>query len=245
MSESTTGRRKNLSHKITELLAEEILSGKLPPGSRLLPERELSVRFGTNRNTLREAIRNLENLHLVSARQGDGMKVLDWTRQGEVTLLPWFLQHTRDLEASRKVVEDFLRLRRLMVVDVCGRLAETAGREELNAVLELVRSQRGNLGNPEQLVRTDLDIMLGLMRAAHSMAYLWSFNTMVRLYVNAVFSFPDLWVFVPGYVDSLESVLLAALDGDSSTAASRMDRHLRESDRLIMEAVRNFQTLLE
>jgi GntR family transcriptional repressor for pyruvate dehydrogenase complex len=245
MTEPEKGRRKNLSQEITERLAEEILSGALPPGSRLMPERELAVKFRTNRNTLREAIRNLENLHLVSARQGDGMKVLDWMEQGEVTLLPWFLQHTRDLRATREVVNDFLRLRRLLVVDACGRLAQTASKSELEALLALVQKQRDQAGIPDQLVRTDLDIMLGLLRASHSVAYQWLFNTVVRLYVETVFSFPDLWVFVPDYVESLESVVAAALQGDSPAAAARMDRHLERSDQLIMDAVRNFQTLLE
>ncbi len=244
MTESTQ-RRKNLSQEITEKLAEEILSGALPPGSRLMPERELAVRFNTNRNTLREAIRNLENLHLVSARQGDGMKVLDWVKHGEVTLVPWYLQHTRDLKATLAVTTDFLRLRRLLVVDVCSRLAETASPDELESLLALVRRQQEQSGQPELLVRTDLEIMVALLRASHSMAYQWMFNTMVRLYVEAVFSFPDLWVFVPDYVESLESVVKAAMEGDSKTAAARMDQHLSRSDQLILDAVRNFQTLLE
>jgi len=245
MTDGNTRRRKNLSQEITESLAEEILSGKLAPGSRLLPERELAVRFGTNRNTLREAIRNLENLHLVSARQGDGMKVLDWMRQGEVTLLPWYLQHTRDLKATMEVITDFLRLRRLLMVDVCRRLADTARCEELESILGLVRKQRGHVGDPEQTIRTDLDIMVGLVRASHSMAYLWIFNTVVRLYVEAVFSFPDLWVFTPDYVESLESVVVSALHGDSAAASAGMEFHLEQSDNLILDAVRNFQTLLE
>ncbi len=40
-------------------LRRDILLGRYRPGSRLPPERELAARLGTNRNTLREALRIL------------------------------------------------------------------------------------------------------------------------------------------------------------------------------------------
>src|SRR5690349_16713412 len=83
--------RRNTGESVVEKLRREILLGKYQPLDRLPPERELAQRLGTNRNTLREALRILESERLVRARQGDGTIVLDWRIAGELALLPSFL----------------------------------------------------------------------------------------------------------------------------------------------------------
>src|SRR6516225_985248 len=83
--------RRNRADSVLERLRRDLLTGRYQPGDRLPPERELAIQVGTNRNTLREALRTLESENLVRARQGDGTIVLDWRRVGEITLLPYFL----------------------------------------------------------------------------------------------------------------------------------------------------------
>ena len=61
--------RPGLFEIIFEDLRKQILSGELKPGERLTPERELALKYHTNRNTLREAIRKLEQIRLVTVRQ--------------------------------------------------------------------------------------------------------------------------------------------------------------------------------
>ena len=55
-----TARASTIVEDIYTVLQGRILSGALPAGSRLPAERELAAEFNTNRNTLREAIRRLE-----------------------------------------------------------------------------------------------------------------------------------------------------------------------------------------
>ena len=58
------------SDDITAQIRAEVSSGRLKPGARLPPERELAERFGVSRNTLREALRSLEHAGLLQLRQG-------------------------------------------------------------------------------------------------------------------------------------------------------------------------------
>ena len=55
-----------ISHQIREAMA----SGALKPGLRLPPERALAAQFGVSRNTLREALRSLENSGVLQTRRG-------------------------------------------------------------------------------------------------------------------------------------------------------------------------------
>jgi DNA-binding FadR family transcriptional regulator len=53
-------------------LVREIASRRLPPGTRLPPENELLDQYGVSRPSLREAMRILEELGLVSMKSGPG-----------------------------------------------------------------------------------------------------------------------------------------------------------------------------
>ena len=56
-------------------IKEMILSGELKPGDRLPPEKELSEALGLSRNSLREAVKALEIIHVLDVRRGDGTYV--------------------------------------------------------------------------------------------------------------------------------------------------------------------------
>jgi len=63
--------------QIADSLLDRIESGRLLPGDRLPPERELSDGLGVNRLTLRRALRVLESQGLLIRRQGSGTFVAD------------------------------------------------------------------------------------------------------------------------------------------------------------------------
>jgi GntR family transcriptional regulator, transcriptional repressor for pyruvate dehydrogenase complex len=64
--------------RVAEQIEERILSGELPPGSRLPSERDLVQQFAVGRSTVREALRVLQSAGLVRSRPGDpqGAEVL-------------------------------------------------------------------------------------------------------------------------------------------------------------------------
>src|SRR5262250_1135859 len=103
--------RRARGESAVEKLRREILLGRYQPGARLPPERELALKLGTNRNTLREAIRTLESEKLVRARQGDGTLVLDWRIEGEINLLPHFLAEETPIDDRFEAVYTLFRLR--------------------------------------------------------------------------------------------------------------------------------------
>lgn len=67
--------RRRLHEDVAEQLRDAILSGRFPAGHRLPPERELATEFQVNRTSVREAMKVLEGLGLVTIRQGDGATV--------------------------------------------------------------------------------------------------------------------------------------------------------------------------
>jgi len=67
--------RRRLHEDVAEQLRDAILDGRFVAGTKLPPERELAAEFRVNRTSVREAIKVLEGLGLITVRQGDGATV--------------------------------------------------------------------------------------------------------------------------------------------------------------------------
>lgn len=69
------GRSGSLYRQLTDALCEAIRGGEMPPGTRLIPERQLAEQLGVSRTTVMNAYRELESLGLVRGQVGRGTYV--------------------------------------------------------------------------------------------------------------------------------------------------------------------------
>ena len=98
--------RRRIHESVAEQLRDAILDGRFACGQKLPPERELAAEFEVNRTSVREAIKVLEGLGLVSVRQGDGATVRPLT-EASLSILPFAIhRHGRtDRQALADVTE--------------------------------------------------------------------------------------------------------------------------------------------
>lgn len=64
--------QKKISHEVFEQIRGLITGGKIKPGEKLPPEREMTTLFNVSRSSVREAIMKLECLGFVQQRHGEG-----------------------------------------------------------------------------------------------------------------------------------------------------------------------------
>ena len=72
-------RVPNLQEIVIERVKQYIISAGLRAGDRLPPEEELAQQLGISRTAVREALRAMEALGIVTARQGSGRYVREFT----------------------------------------------------------------------------------------------------------------------------------------------------------------------
>ncbi len=97
------------SVQVLRRLEADILTGRLLPGSRLAPERELGARLGVARNTLRRALSTLGEKGLIEARGRGGWVVVGpgvtERIEGPPSLTEWAARHgyvvTSDVVTAR------------------------------------------------------------------------------------------------------------------------------------------------
>jgi GntR family transcriptional repressor for pyruvate dehydrogenase complex len=90
-------RATKRSEAVYDILEQLIASRRLPPGARLPAERDLATQLGVSRNSVREAVHELELKRLVERRSGRGTQVLDRQSNASGSLLNEMAADERDL----------------------------------------------------------------------------------------------------------------------------------------------------
>jgi DNA-binding FadR family transcriptional regulator len=110
---------------IAETLRAQILSGKYAAGERLPSERELAQRTGANRSSVREALKKLEQLGMISIRRGGGARVVPLEDAGLGVL-----RHVLEArQPNREFVAQWLDVHELVMAGA-ARFAVERGTEE-------------------------------------------------------------------------------------------------------------------
>jgi DNA-binding FadR family transcriptional regulator len=173
--------RKTLSDEVFEQLTEEIVRGRVAPGSSLPPERTLVEMLGVNRGAVREALKRLAQAGLVSIQQGGGTTVLDYRRSGALDLLGSLLFHG-DGTVDFKVARGLMEMRQALAPDI-ARLCARRARPEVVAQLHgIVAAMADATGDLERLQTLSLEYWDELVRGCDNIAYELAFNTLRETY---------------------------------------------------------------
>ncbi len=211
--------KESVPDGIISELRSRIMRGDIKPGERLPPERELAKQLGTNRTSLREALRALEVQGLVRARQGDGVRVLDFRAHGEIILLPHYFADAEPLE-KLEIITNLMHVRRVLV-PVIVPLAVKHGTEEQFATLEnlgqeLIAAHEQN--DTRATAEVELQLYRAIVEASRSLTYLWVFNSIDRV-ARALFSAqPQMWLIMPDYIELWGKIITAIVDRDADAA---------------------------
>jgi len=177
-------RTQRSSEKVAEAIRETIVSGVFSPGDRLPPERSLAERFGVTRNTVREALRRLEQYRLVSIRQGSGVTVQDYLSHAGIEFLSSLV--TSDAAPTRAIVDDLLEARAVLGEAILLHAIDHAAPERLGAYADAVDALAAEVaepsGRPRALLDLDFDVHRALVRAGGNQAFVLFLNTMRSIY---------------------------------------------------------------
>jgi DNA-binding FadR family transcriptional regulator len=230
-------QKPNIADSVFEDLRGQILSGRLKPGERLAGERELASTFGTNRNTLREAVRKLEQAGLVTVRHGQGVTVCDFRRTGTLELLSPFLQSGPDMREVVHMLEDVLTPRVLLIeyaTRLAVRRAEPDDLERLNELCDLIITAF-NAKEAKVVAKGFHRWLDALVDAGHSTSMRWVANPFLRALRHLLNKLPMLWILEPTFPDHLREVLRAIEAGDEEAAALTTRTYYQTVDAQLLE----------
>ncbi len=174
---------EKLSHSVVRQIEQLILRGILRPGERLPSERDMADKLGVSRPSLRDAIGDLADRGLLTARPGAGVFVADVLGSAfSEALIRLFATH-------EEAVFDYIAFRR----DMEGLAAERAARlgsetdlkviDTIFAKMEAAHQKR----NPSDEAQLDAEFHMAIIEASHNVIMLHMLRSMFDLLRQGVF----------------------------------------------------------
>ena len=174
---------EKLSQTVVHQIELLILRGILRPGERLPSERELSDRLGVSRPSLREAVADLQERGLLSARPNAGIFVADVLGSAFApALIDLFSTH-------EEAVFDYVAFRRDLEGMAAERAAKIGSDTDLQVIdtifvkMEAAHQKR----DPADEARLDADFHMAIIEASHNVVMLHMMRSMYELLRQGVF----------------------------------------------------------
>ncbi|HVI49709.1 MAG TPA: FCD domain-containing protein [Candidatus Sulfotelmatobacter sp.] len=219
-------RPAKLADTIAERLELLILEGALRPDERLLPERELALRFDVSRPSLREALEKLEEKGLLYAGRGGASHVAPLLGEGFIGPLTEVFrdapESTFDYLEFRSIIEgSAVYLAALRATDIDRGLIRTA--------FERIEAAHGE-DDPTNEADADAEFHLSLYEASHNLLLLHIMRALSQMLRHDVFYNRAKLFQRKGVRDLLleqhRAIYLAVMAGDPDAARKAAQQHI-------------------
>ncbi|MFP3567042.1 GntR family transcriptional regulator [Paraburkholderia sp. SIMBA_030] len=209
--------RLSVSDRISHQLRENIISGKLPPGTGLI-EMDLAAEYSTSRNTLREVLHQLGREGLVTFVRHKGVVVRTLERKD-----------VRDLYVARRTLE--------LQALATGELQQPALLDKMLAAIRA--AERALLKENWQAVGTQSlrfhQHIVSLLKSSLLDEFFRTISAQLRLVFA---SDPDeKRIQTPDWIQREYHICELVMNNRRSEALTAMTRYLDDSERMLLEAM--------
>src|SRR5579863_4653780 len=154
--------RVAISDELVARFKELIGKRVFVPGHKLPPERDLAEALAVSRPTLRQAMRALQIMGVIKARQGSGSYLAD--SASEIMRVP--LEFALALKNVAKT--DLFETRRTLEVELASLAAERRTDEDLVAMRRALREMEKTMGDPDAWCQTEPQFHSCIVQAARN-----------------------------------------------------------------------------
>lgn len=225
-------KKVTLTEQIMEQIATLITQGTLQPGDKLPNERELAETLGVTRSRVREALRALSLVGLITIKAGEGSFVTEREMPLPGETIAWMfhneIHNLEEVYAARKLIETEVYLTAAAAMDA----------EKLAVLARLLGNckQASNLGDPRQFLDhlDRFDLLMG--EYCGNQIYSKLMQTIVHLRRETSLKL----LHVPGAMESsteIRSQLLQAMRGGDRVQIKRSISQFFKQSRRFYEKI--------
>jgi len=233
-AELRTVHKKKVSEQIADQLLLLVEEGRIGPGDRLPPERDLAQLLGASRHAVREAIRGLEQQGVLASKQGSGTYLILGGEQGAPAAL------VRALLNSRRRLAEVFQFRRILEPQIAALAAASEGQRDIAPLEEAFSRQKSACRLPEAVsggqawVMADRDFHLALARMTGNSVLVRCVEMMHEIVDQSRASELQTPRRRQASLQGHAEIMAAVKRGRPQAAARAMERHLDFMERLAM-----------
>jgi GntR family transcriptional repressor for pyruvate dehydrogenase complex len=221
---------KDLTGSLLELFKRLIADGAVTPGDKLPAERELAEMLGVSRSSLRQALKVLESMGVISQRVGSGTRL----NPGAASILAEPLQFLILLDGI--TFAELIDARLIVEPKLAALAAERAQPADLNALRQAIVRMEEGASNMAEYAASDLEFHQAVYAAAGNRVCAMLF-TVVHQSLEQMIQFTAVLSDPQRTIRSHRRILSAIKRGDQEDAYRRMLDHLDDVRGLLKRAV--------
>jgi GntR family transcriptional regulator, transcriptional repressor for pyruvate dehydrogenase complex len=219
--ETPTPPRRGITYRLIATFKDLIAAGVLAPGCRLPAERELAARFRVNRASLRQVLKVMEVLGVVSQRARDGT----YLNSSAAAILDEPIDFLILLDELSH--DDLFEFRLFVEPELAARAAERAVAEDLAALRDAIARLENGRGTKARLA-ADLAFHEAVCRAAGNRVWHRLFGVINRALLGSMERIsPVVELRYP--LAHHQAIYEAIYRRDAAEARRRMAQHLLEA----------------
>jgi len=201
--------------RFKELIAKKIFL----PGHRLPPERDLAEALAVSRPTLRQAMRALQIMGVIKARQGSGSYLSD--SAGDIMRVP--LEFALTLKNVAKT--DLFETRCTVEVKLASLAAQRRTDEDLEAMRQALLRMQEAMGDPDEWCRTEPQFHSCIVQAARNGVMATIIEMLSQMLMESRKETVRLLTEYTTSYQSHENIYIEIERRDAEAAAQRMIEH--------------------
>ena len=222
-------RKTKVYEEVAGQIERLIAEGRLKPGDKLPPERELAELFDVSRSSVRDAIRVLEIMGLVEPRHGEGTVVCDLSPDSLVQPLATMLVRKRAL------VGELLEVRKMLEPPLAARAATRASPEEIVYLEDILRRQEEKVRHGGLAIDEDSEFHYTIATAAKNSVVLKVLDVLMDLLRESRARSLQVEGRLQKSFEGHQRILSAIQQRDAGAAEAAMRQHLEEIEDVILK----------
>ena len=220
--------KEDLTSRLIDTLNRLIGRGVIAPGAKLPPERDLAVRLGVSRSSLRHALKALENMGILYQRVGDGTYLKQ--SAGEMLGRPLEMMIVLDGITGAELLETRL----IVEPELAARAAERATSADLEA-LERTLEDMHKENDSKKLIEVDIAFHRGIFEASGNRLSQRIFPIIHRAMLDSIAITSELvdWEHTLGFHKPIYNAIFRRKPAE---AREKMIAHLEDARKLLAKA---------
>lgn len=173
VEEATTSKR------IVDQIVDLVATGKLKVGDKLPPERDLAQLLGVGRSSVREALKSMTNMGLLTAKRSEGTFI----KKADSESLRTYFQWNVFLETN--TLMDLIEAREVIELTIITKVAKKHTEDDIRSLRGTVRAMEEGKDSLEKTTKSDIDFHTTLVNVAG--------NSILQIMIELIRSAMETW----------------------------------------------------
>lgn len=217
-------KRKTLAEEVIATIKDLINTGKLKMGDKLPGERELAEQLCVSRACVREALRALSLIGVLTIKQGDGTYLNDTTSQ----FFSDILNNKISLILEKNDFIQLMEARKILESQLAKLAAQRANPEMIASLKESLERMRENFDDVEVFILEDVKFHVTLSEAAENEILYQTVSTVRELLLDVQRAVSKVAGLRPRSLEFHRQIYECIRDKKPDEAAKIMDEHLSD-----------------